>query len=231
MYNMKPLGIKQMNVSDRPREKLTVLGAVAMTDAELLAILLRTGNKDLSAIGLAQHLLNQCGDTLSALGRKSVSELTRVKGIGPAKAIEIVAALELGKRRFAEDKQESEAIRSSNDAFYQLSPKLMDLKTEEFWIMLCNRANKPIELIRISSGGIHGTVVDIKVVLRIAIEKGACSLIVAHNHPSGGLNPSEEDKRLTQRLVESAQLMDLKVLDHLIIAGNSYFSFMDEGLL
>jgi DNA repair protein RadC len=228
---MKPLTIKQMNKTDRPREKLAALGTSAMTDAELLAILLRTGNRDLSAIGLAQHVLSSCGSTLAAMGRKSIEELTRIKGIGPAKALEIVAALELGKRRFAEDNQKTEAIRSSKDAFYYLGPKLMDLKTEEFWVMLCNRANIPMEMVRISSGGIHGTVVDIKVVLRIALEKGACSMILAHNHPSGGLIPSEEDKKLTQRLSESARMMDIKVLDHLIIAGNKFFSFMDEGLL
>lgn len=220
-----------MDTGDRPREKLLTHGAQTLSDAELLAILIRTGNAHLSAIGLAQHILSESGNNLSELGRKSVAELCRIKGIGQAKAVEIMAAMELGKRRYASEQPNRQVIRSSQDAFYAISPRLMDLNTEEFWILICNRANKVVDQVRISIGGIHGTVVDVKVVMRIALEKGACSLVLAHNHPSGGLTPSEEDRRLTRKLVDSAALMDIRVLDHLIIAGNQYFSFLDEGLL
>jgi len=228
---MKQLGIKQMEAGDQPREKLLAHGPHSLSDAELLAIMIRTGNTQMSAIGLAQHLLSAADNSLSELGRKSVAELCKIKGIGQAKAVEIMAALELGKRRYAAGQPNRQVIKSSQDAFYAISPRLMDLNTEEFWIVICNRANKVIDQVRISAGGIHGTVVDVKVVMRIALEKGACSLVLAHNHPSGGLTPSEEDIRLTRKLVDSAALMDIRILDHLIIAGNQYFSFLDEGLL
>ncbi|HQW55428.1 MAG TPA: DNA repair protein RadC [Saprospiraceae bacterium] len=228
---MKPPGIKDLQEGDQPRYKMVNHGPQALSDAELLAILLRTGNRELSAIGLAQHLLGICGGSLAAVGRKTINDLCRIKGIGEAKAVEILAAIEMGKRHYVKERILDKGIRSAEDAYWHLSPVLMDLNTEEFWILLCNRANIVTDRVRISSGGIHGTVVDVKVVLRLALEHGASALVLGHNHPSGGLTPSEEDKRLTSKLTEAARLMDIRILDHLIIAGNSYFSFLEADLL
>lgn len=226
---MKPLIIKEMRGEDQPRQKLLTIGPSSLSDAELLAIILRTGNRSLSAIGLAQHVLKECGGSLNALARKKINDLTRIKGVGPAKAVEIMAALEIGKRKISEDHHMGEAIRSSKDAYWTIAPQLMDLNTEEFWMVVCNRANKVIDKIRISSGGMHGTVVDVKVLMKFALEKGASGILIAHNHPSGNLSPSEEDRLLTKKIDQAARLMDINLLDHIIVAGNKYTSFADEG--
>jgi len=228
---MKPLTIKQMEGTDQPRQKLQSIGPSALSDAELLAIILRTGNRDLSAIGLAQHLLHSCGGSISSLARKSISDLTAIHGIGPAKAIEILAAIEIGKRKVSESHNETGIIRSSRDAYWSIAPRLMDLNREEFWVVLCNRAHKVTDRVRISSGGMHGTIVDVKVLMKAVIQGGAVAIIIAHNHPSGNRSPSEEDIQLTKKIREATRLMDIQLLDHIIVAGNQYTSFADEGWL
>jgi len=228
---MKPLIIKEMNGDDQPRQKLQTLGPSYLSDAELLAIILRTGNRKLSAIGLAQHVLNSCGGSISVLARRSIGDLTAIEGIGPAKAIEIKASLELGKRKMAENNLLTEVITSSKDAYWAIATNLMDLTYEEFWVILCNRAHKVMDKVCISSGGMHGTVVDLKVLMKTIIQSNAVAVVIAHNHPSGNRSPSEEDRALTRKIKESCRLMDIQLLDHIIIAGHSYTSFMDEGWL
>lgn len=226
---MKPLIIKEMLGEDQPRQKLLTLGPSRLSDAELLAIILRTGSRELSAIGLAQYLLKECGGSLSQLAKCSVSDLIHIKGIGPVKAIEIMAAIEIGKRKISEINREAESIRSSKDAYWTVATQLMDLTTEEFWVVICNRANKVLDKIRLSSGGMHGTVVDVKVLMKLALNKGASGILIAHNHPSGNLSPSEEDRSLTRKIQQAATLLDIRLLDHIIVAGNKYTSFADEG--
>ena len=228
---MKPLIIKEMLGEDQPRQKLLTLGPSRLSDAELLAIILRTGSRELSAIGLAQYLLKECGGSLSQLAKCSVSDLVHIKGIGPVKAIEIMAAIEIGKRKISEINRETESIRSSKDAYWTVASQLMDLTTEEFWVVICNRANKVLDKIRLSAGGMHGTVVDVKVLMKLALNKGASGILIAHNHPSGNLSPSEEDRSLTRKIQQAATLLDIRLLDHIIVAGNKYTSFADEGWL
>ena len=228
---MKPLIIKEMRGEDQPRQKLLTIGPTSLSDAELLAIILRTGNRSLTAIGLAQHILKECGGSLNTLARKKVADLIKINGIGPAKAVEIIAAIEIGKRKLSEDHNNNDVIRSSKDAYWSVAPQLMDLSTEEFWLVICNRANRVLDKIRISSGGMHGTVVDVKVLMKIALEKSASGILIAHNHPSGNLSPSEEDRVLTKKIDQAARLMDINLLDHIIVAGNKYTSFADEGWL
>ncbi|HQW95732.1 MAG TPA: DNA repair protein RadC [Saprospiraceae bacterium] len=228
---MKSLIIKEMQGDDQPRQKLQTLGPSYLSDAELLAIILRTGNRKLSAIGLAQYVLNACGGSISTLARKSIGDLTTISGIGPAKAIEIKAALELGKRKIAENNLQSEVITCSKDAYWAISSRLMDLHYEEFWVILCNRANKIMDKVCISSGGMHGTVVDMKMLMKTIIQANAVTVVIAHNHPSGNRSPSEEDKALTRKIKESCRLMDVQLLDHIIVAGHSFTSFADEGWL
>jgi len=226
---MKPLIIKEMNGEDQPRQKLQTLGSSSLSDAELLAIILRTGNRKLSAIGLAQHVLRTCGGSISNLARKSIADLTVIEGIGPAKAIEIKAALELGKRKIAENNQLTEAITSSKDAYWAIAPQLMDLNHEEFWVILCNRAHKITDKVCVSRGGMHGTVVDMKNLMKIVVQSNAVAIVVAHNHPSGNKSPSREDRNLTDKIKEACRLMDVQLLDHIIVAGQHYSSFVDEG--
>lgn len=228
---MKPLNIKQMEEADRPREKLLSLGTGSLSDAELLAILLRTGNRHLSAIGLAQHLLKTFGGSLAQMAQRSIHDLTTINGIGPAKAIEIVAALEIGKRRIAETNQECPSITSSREAYWAIAPVLMDLPTEEFWLITCSRSGKVTDKVKISAGGLHATVVDLKVLMRNVLSRSASNIVVAHNHPSGNPKPSTEDIKLTNKIKDACKLMDVSLLDHIIVAGNIYTSFADEGLL
>ncbi len=226
-----PLTIKNWALDDRPREKLLQKGKLSLTDAELIAILIGSGSKDQSAVELSKKILFNNQNNLNLLGKLSVGQLTQFKGIGEAKAISIIAAMELGRRRRSEDAIDNVKVSSSNSVFEVLQPILGELQHEEFWILYLNNANKIIEKFQISKGGITGTLVDVRITLRKALELGAVSLILAHNHPSGNLNPSEADKQLTLKLKTAAESMDIKILDHLIVTEKSYFSFADEGLM
>ncbi|TVZ26975.1 DNA repair protein RadC [Gillisia sp. Hel_I_86] len=226
-----PFTIKNWAIDDRPREKLLQKGKLSLTDAELIAILIGSGSREESAVELSKKILSKSQNNLNLLGKQSVSQLMEFKGIGEAKAISIMAAMELGRRRRSEDAIENVKITSSNSVFEVLQPILGDLPHEEFWILYLNNANKILEKFQISKGGITGTLVDVRITLRKALELGAVSLILAHNHPSGNLKPSEVDKQLTLKLKTAAESMDIKILDHLIVTEKSYFSFADEGLM
>lgn len=223
--------IKNWSVADRPREKLVEKGASALTDSELLTILIGSGNSNESAAALAQKILRNASDDLNNLARMELQDLQVVKGIGPAKAITLLAAFELGRRRKFEKQSPRRKIESSKDAFSYFSETLSDLHHEEFWLMNLNRNNQVISLRRISEGGWHSTIVDPKKLFSKALQEKASAIIVAHNHPSGNLTPSVEDKRITTKLRRCGVDLELPLLDHLIIAADSYFSFADEGVL
>ena len=226
-----PFTIKNWALNDRPREKLLQKGKLALSDAELIAILIGSGNTDESAVELSKRILSETKNNLNLLGKLSAQQLMAYKGIGEAKAISIIAAMELGRRRRTEDALELVKITSSSTVFELLQPIIGELPHEEFWILYLNNANKIIEKVQISKGGITGTLVDVRITLKKALELGATSLILAHNHPSGNLNPSEADKQLTNKLNIAGESLDIKVLDHLIVTEKSYFSFADEGLM
>jgi DNA repair protein RadC len=215
---------------DKPREKLLAHGSTTLSNAELIAILLGTGTKSLSAIDLAKDILQLVSHDLNDLGRKTIKELQSVKGIGPAKAITIAAALELGRRRNQPSKTKTQ-ITSSKDSFDFLIPFLADLNHEEFWIILLNKNSKIINQKKMFSGGIDVVIVDVKMIMKIAIEEGASGLILAHNHPSGSLIPSSQDKNITQKIKDACSIFSIQLLDHIIIGNNEYFSFIDAGLL
>lgn len=225
------LRIPQWAEEDRPREKLLLKGKNALSDAELIAILLGSGTREISAVELAKKLLHLADNNLDRLARMTANELSRLKGIGPAKAVTIVSALELGRRRKNTGNQVKPRIHSSEDVFMLLKPDLLDLLHEEFWVVALNRANDVLKKIRISSGGISGTVADPKIIFKQALDISASSIILVHNHPSGNLKPSEADIRLTRKMKESGNLLEMPVLDHIIFSNNRYFSFADEGLL
>lgn len=225
------LTIKSWAEDDKPREKLQAMGQKALSDAELIAILIGSGNRHESAVELSRHILKSTNYNLNKLGKMSMQELMRFNGIGEAKANSIMAAFELGRRRKESDTEKQEKIARSKDAYSLLYPHLADIQHEEFWILLLNRSNRVIRKECLSSGGLHGTVVDIRIMFRTALEHLACSIIVAHNHPSGNCQPSNEDIRLTQKLKEAGKVMDISLLDHLIITDQSYYSFGDEGTL
>ncbi len=223
--------IKDWAADDRPREKMHLKGPGALSDAELLAILIRSGTPKFSALDLAQRLLKKAGNDLQQLGRFSIQELQLPgEGLGEARAIAIAAALELGRRRQRADGLSRPSIKSMKDAAGILIPLLADRNTEAFCVLFLNQANCVLRTEIISEGGLAGTVADIRVILKSALLYGANQLIVAHNHPSGNLNPSEADRRLTRKLFESAALMDIRLLDHIIVAGQQYLSMMEEGL-
>lgn len=223
--------IKNWSQDDQPREKLFNKGKAALSDAELVAILIGSGNREESAVALCKRILASTENNLSALGRLSIKQLTAFKGIGEAKAISIIAALELGRRRRGEEALEKKKITSSKSVFELMQPVIGDLEHEEFWIIYLNNSNKVIQKNQLSKGGITGTLVDVRLVLKNALEVGALGLILSHNHPSGTLRPSEADKNITQKLKVAAQSLDIKVLDHLIITEKAYFSFADENIL
>jgi DNA repair protein RadC len=227
----KPLTIKEWAAEDRPREKLLLKGRAALSDAELIAILLGTGTASLSAVDVAKKILQTTSNNLDELAKLSVKDLTKIKGIGEAKAITVVAALELGRRRKVLVTEEKPKIVSSNDAYQLMHADLMDIPHEEFWVILTNRAQRVIKKQQISLGGVSGTVADPKIIFKLALEELASGLILIHNHPSGNISPSQADIQLTNKMKESGKLLDIQVLDHLIIAGKSYYSFTDEGLL
>lgn len=223
--------IKNWADDDKPREKLAKKGRSALSDAELLAILIGSGNKDESAVELSKRILSGVDNSLSDLGKLSLEQLMRFKGIGEAKAITIAAALEIGRRRRGEAPNKITRISSSHDVFKILQPLLGDLPHEEFWVVYLNNSNKILHKELLSKGGITGTLVDIRLVLKRALEFGAIGLVLAHNHPSGALKPSKVDKELTDKLKLAAGALDIMVLDHLIITEKAYFSFADEHLL
>lgn len=216
---------------DRPREKMLLKGKNALSDTELLAILLGSGTVGQSAVALAQTILGSVEFNLHELGKRSVAELRRFKGVGEAKAITIAAALELGRRRQLSDLRQRPRITGSRDAFQAIASLLNDLHHEEFWLLLLNKANEVIARERLSTGGTAGTVVDIKVVFKTALDARAAAAIAVHNHPSGNLQPSQADIDLTRRLRKAGELLDLPILDHLIVSERGYFSFADEGML
>ncbi|HNR74967.1 MAG: DNA repair protein radc [Bacteroidetes bacterium OLB12] len=227
----KPLNIREWSPEDRPREKLLLKGTSALSEAELVAILIGSGTTKTSAVELAKKVLLLSHNNLNELARLGVKDLMKIKGIGEAKAITIVAALELGRRRKAQDLDEKPKISSSQDAFNLLQGDLMDLPHEEFWVLLLNRMNKVVKMKRISEGGVSGTVADPKIIYKLALENLATGVIVAHNHPSGNLKPSQSDIDLTRKLKEAGKFLEVQLLDHLIIANRNYFSFADEGLI
>lgn len=216
---------------DRPREKLILKGRLALSDAELIAILIGSGTKSLSAVDLAKLILNRVHNDLNELARLSVKDLEKFKGIGEAKAISIVSALELGRRRKDSEPLKKLKITSSNDVYEAIKSQLMDIKHEEFWILLLNRANIVINKIQISSGGVSGTVADPKIIFKHALDHLASAIILVHNHPSGNLNPSQADIDLTKKLKEAGRFLEIPVLDHVIFADQGYYSFADKGLL
>ena len=227
-YPLQNLSIKQWAEEDRPREKLLTQGSKRMSNAELVAILLGSGNRNESALDLAKRLLASFDNDLHRLAMAGVKEFCTFKGIGNAKAVTLAAALELGQRRVRTDVRQLPSITCSKDAFLIVHPHLADLPHEEFWILLLNRANKLIDSIQISIGGVAGTVVDAKMVFQKALQHLASSIILAHNHPSGNLRPSQADIDLTKKLKQAGQHLDIQVLDHLIITHSAYTSMADE---
>jgi len=227
----KRLNIKQWAAEDRPREKLLANGVRALTDAELIAIIIGSGNLDETAVELSRRILTAVGNDLNELGKKGISYLTGFNGIGEAKAINIIAAIELGKRSKEADVFKHEKITGSKDVAELFLPILTDLEHEEFWILFLNRGNKIIDKQMVSKGGLSGTVIDVRLIMKMAIEKLASSIILCHNHPSGNITASNADIQITRKLAETGKIMDIPVLDHVIIGHKEYLSFTDEGLL
>ncbi len=216
---------------DKPREKLLSKGRVALSDAELIAILIGSGNKEESAVELSKRILAQADNNLNELGKISVQQLMQFKGIGQAKAVTIAAALEMGRRRRDQEILKITKVNSSRSAYELLAPLIGDLQHEEFWIVYLNNSNKVLHKEQLSKGGITGTLVDVRLVLKQALEYGAVGLILSHNHPSGTLKPSNSDRQITEKLKAASKALDIKVLDHLILTQRAYFSFADEGIL
>ncbi|WP_084290879.1 RadC family protein [Pedobacter nyackensis] len=225
------IGIKFWAEADRPREKLLLNGRRHLTDAELIAILVGSGSKNETAVDLSKRILSFYNNDLDALGKASVKDLSKFKGIGEAKALSIVAALELGRRRKETAGAELDRITTATEAFEILLPVFADLNHEEFWILMLNRANYVIGKQPISKGGVTGTVADPKVIFKTALEHNATYVILAHNHPSGNLKPSQQDINMTKKMVEAGRVLDLNVLDHLIITDKLFYSFGDAGLI
>jgi DNA repair protein RadC len=231
MEYMNQVPVRMWSESERPREKLMIRGKDSLSDAELLAILLGTGTRRLSSVDLARKILREAGDSLNGLSKLGMDELLGFDGIGHAKAITILAAMEIGQRRRSSVVQAQKRIQSSRDIYELMQPHLGDAGFEEFWVILLNRANRLIRELNISEGGFSGTVADPKKIFHLALLKKASSIILCHNHPSGNVNPSESDIQLTRKVKEAGALLDLPVLDHLIFGHNGYFSFADEGIL
>ena len=225
------LTIPQWSEADHPREKMMLKGAEALSDAELLGILIGSGNTEESAVALMQRVLAAAGNDLNVLGKWEVRDFARFKGMGPAKSITVMAALELGKRRKAQERGERAVIRSSQDIYELFHPLLCDLPTEEFWVLLLNQAARVIDKVRISRGGIDQTTADVRAILREALLQRATQIVLAHNHPSGNVQPSQEDRRLTQQVQQAAKTMNIRLLDHLVVTDGHYYSFNDEGVL
>ena len=225
------LGIKFWAEEDRTREKLMGKGRHVLTEAELIAILIGSGSRDETAVELSKRILASVGNNLNDLGKLNINELIKFKGIGEAKAISVMAAMELGRRRKESEIVKRYKITVSKDVYDIMHPILVDLPHEEFWLLILNRANLVIKKELISRGGVSGTVVDTKIIFKVAVENYACSIIICHNHPSGNLKPSEADVRITKNIKEAGKLMDIPLLDHLIITENEFYSFADEGMI
>jgi DNA repair protein RadC len=225
------LGIKKWAEEDRPREKLLLKGRTNLSDAELLGILLGSGTTTLTAVDLAKQILSAADNNLHTLAKFKIQDFVNFKGVGTAKAVTIVAALELGRRRKEAEIIKKPVIKSSVDVFELMKPELLDQPHEEFWILLLKRNNEVIAKQQISKGGVSGTVVDAKIIFQKALSALASGVILVHNHPSGNLKPSEQDLRITKKLKEAGKLLDIPVLDHVIFADHHYFSFSDEALI
>lgn len=225
------LTIKSWAEEDRPREKLLLRGKHSLTDAELIAILIGTGNTGETAVDLSRRLLTEVGHDLSQLSKLNVAELKKIKGIGEAKAVSIIAALELGRRRKDVKEIKAAKITTSREAVNLMQPILGDLIHEEFWVIFLNRANGIIGKQQISVGGMSGTVADPRLIFKAALEKRAVSIILSHNHPSGNNQPSASDVQLTKNIIEAGKVLEITVLDHIIVTQHGFFSFADEGLI
>tara|TARA_R100001369_G_scaffold92445_1_gene137586 strand:+ start:1141 stop:1839 length:699 start_codon:yes stop_codon:yes gene_type:complete len=223
--------IKNWSEDDRPREKLLQKGRTALSDAELIAILISSGSREESAVSLSQRILASAENNLNQLGKLTIKDLMQFKGIGEAKAITIAAALELGRRRRAGEALNRKKITSSQSVFELMQPIIGELPHEEFWIVYLNNSNKVLQTSQLSKGGITGTLVDVRLAFKNALQLGAVAIILAHNHPSGTLKPSQPDIKLTQKLKTAGESLDIKVLDHLIITEKAYFSFADESMM
>jgi DNA repair protein RadC len=222
--------ITNWSEDDKPREKLMLKGKAALSDAELIAILIGSGSRNESAVDLSKRILKSVDNNLNAIGKLSIGQLMLFKGIGEAKAISIIAAMELGRRRRTEDALEFTKVTSSKVVFEIMQPIIGELPHEEFWIVYLNNSNKILSKAQLSKGGITGTLVDVRIVFKSALEMGATGLILCHNHPSGTLVPSDADKQITKKLKLAGDSLEIKVLDHLIITETNYFSFVDEGI-
>ena len=231
IYENNSLPIKSWAEDDRPREKMLLKGKSALSDAELVAILIGSGSKNESAVTLSKRILASVDNNLNSLGKLSVLELQKFKGIGEAKAISIITALELGRRRRLEEALELPIITSSKAVFNIMQPIIGELQHEEFWIVYLNNSNKVIYKDQLSKGGLTGTLVDVRLVFKRGIELNATAIILCHNHPSGKLQPSSADISITSKLKQAGETLDIKVLDHLIVTENDYFSFADENIL
>jgi len=223
--------IKDWSVEDRPREKLLNIGIQSLSNAELIALLLGSGTKNQNAVEIARNVLAHVKNDLHALGKMQFEELVKIKGIGNAKAITLLAAIEIGIRKANSNSGEKVIIRNSKTAYDVLYPLIGELDHEEFWIVILNRAHKVLQSQKISQGGLTGTVIDTRMILKHAIDKKATSLIIAHNHPSGNKVPSEADLNITKKIKASAKIMDIALIDHIILAGTNYYSFADEGII
>lgn len=231
MENVTKLNINEWAEDDRPREKMMQHGAAALSDAELLAILIGSGNREENAVELMRRILSECGNNLNSLAKWDLSEFARFKGMGPAKSITIMAALELGKRRKDTSVHQREKVSCSRDVYDIFLPIMIDLPHEEFWALLLSQAGTIIDKVRISSGGIDGTYADVRIILREAILKRATQLAVVHNHPSGNPRPSTQDIHLTHTLHKAAETMSIRMFDHVIVCEERYYSFADQGTL
>jgi DNA repair protein RadC len=231
MEDRQKLTINQWAIEDRPREKMIAKGADALSDAELLAILIGSGNREESAVELMRRVLASCHNNLNELAKWNVHDYSRFKGLGAAKSITILSALELGKRRKAQEVKERTKISCSKDIYELFHPLMCDLPQEEFWILLLNQACKVIDKVRISTGGIDGTYTDVRTILREALLQRATHIALAHNHPSGNTQASQADKRLTTAIQQGAQTMNICLIDHVIVCDGAFYSFADEGLM
>ena len=232
--DMKPttiLSIKNWATEDRPREKMLEKGRETLSDAELIAILIGSGNSNESAVDLSRRILRDVDDNLIQLSQLNINDLTRYNGIGEAKAVSILAALELGRRRRFAEASTQAFIKNSKDAFEYFYMRMADIEHEQFWVMLLNPANKVIKLAKVSDGGINGTSADPKRIFKIALENNATAIMLCHNHPSGNVLPSDHDKVLTRNIINGGKLLEIKILDHIIIGIDKYFSFADSGLI
>ena len=225
------LSIKKLSAEDRPREKLLQKGRASLTDVELVAILIRSGNKTQTAVQLAQSILRKCDYDLNKLSKLTVNDLTKFNGIGETKAISIVSALEIGRRRDTTEPTINIAISSSKEVYKYFKENLMDLPHEEFWLLMLKHNNEVIKKQMISKGGVSGTVVDPKIIFKLALEETASKIIIIHHHTSGNMSPSEQDKKITRKIKQAGEVLDIELLDHLIFTNESFFSFSEEGIM